>query len=160
MKGVPCNRLKFHALTGEAVIGGARVLLMKPQTFMNLSGEAVGEAASFYKIPPENIIVAVDDVNLDVGRMRVRRGGSAGGHNGLKSIIAHLDSEAFPRIRVGVGKKPSPEYDLADWVLGKFTDSDREKLYGCFENILGAAELLIQNRSEEAMSRYNGTGAK
>lgn len=160
MRGCDCKRLKFRALTGETAVGGARVLLMKPQTYMNLSGEAVSEASAFYKIPPENVIVIVDDVNLDVGRMRIRCSGSAGGHNGLKSIIAHLDSENFPRVRVGVGKKPNPEYDLADWVLGKFSESDREKLSACYENALGAAELLIQNKVDEAMSKYNGTGGK
>ena len=117
--------MKFKALVGEAALGGSRVLLMKPQTFMNLSGEAVRDAAAFYKIPPERIIVLSDDVSLDVGTLRVRAKGSAGGQNGLKNIIYHLGSEDFPRVKIGVGKKPHPDYDLAAWVLGKFTADEQ-----------------------------------
>ena len=130
--GVAVNRSKFHALVGEATIAGKRVLLMKPQTYMNESGIAVSEAASFYKIAPENIVVMSDDVNLDVGRMRVRREGSDGGQKGLRSITNMIGSQAFPRIRFGVGKKPHPDYDLADWVLGSFSKDDKERLAACF----------------------------
>ena len=119
-KEINIKRLKFHSLVGEVKIGEKKCLLMKPQTFMNNSGEAIAEAAKFYKIPPEKIIIISDDVSLDVGTIRIRRKGSAGGHNGLKSIISLLGSEDFPRIKIGVGKKPAPEYDLVDWVLGRF----------------------------------------
>ena len=116
---IPVQRLKFKALTNTATVGGEKVLLMKPVTYMNLSGEAVEQAAGFYKIPPERVIVISDEVALPPGKLRVRPSGSAGGHNGLKNIIAHLHSEAFPRIRIGVGGKPHPDYDMADWVLGR-----------------------------------------
>ena len=122
--GANVSRLKFKALCGEAQIGTHRVLLMKPQTFMNLSGDAIAEAASFYKIPPENILILVDDVCQDTGRMRVRQSGSHGGQNGLKNIIARLGSDKFPRIRFGVGQKPNPQYDLAAWVLGVLGGED------------------------------------
>ena len=115
--GVRIDRVKFHALVAEANFGGVRVLLMKPTTYMNNSGVAISEAAAFYKIAPENVIVLHDEISFDVGVIRIRRKGSAGGHNGLKSIIAHLSSDAFPRIKIGVGKKPSPDYDLVDFVL-------------------------------------------
>lgn len=129
---VKIDRSKFKALIGEANIANKRILLMKPQTFMNNSGEAVSEAARFYKIEPENIIVIFDDISLDVGRMRVRRDGSAGGHNGIKSIIEHIGSDKFPRIKIGVGQKPHPDYDLADWVLSEFGKEDKEKLFNMF----------------------------
>ena len=119
---VRCDRSKFHALTGEAVLGGHRCLLMKPQTFMNASGDAVAEAADFYKIPPEHVLVIFDDISLPVGALRIRPKGSAGGQNGVKSIINMMGSEQFPRIKVGVGAKPHPDYDLADWVLSNVTE--------------------------------------
>ena len=122
--GVKIDRVKFHATVAEATIGDTGVLLMKPTTLMNNSGVAIAEAAAFYKIPPENIIVLHDEISFDPGIIRIRRKGSAGGHNGLKSIIAHVGSQDFPRIKIGVGKKPSPEYDLADFVLGKFPEDD------------------------------------
>jgi PTH1 family peptidyl-tRNA hydrolase len=122
--GEKIQKFKFDALVGEANIGGVRVLLMKPQTFMNVSGVAISAAADFYKIAPENVIVLCDDVTLAPGKMRIRKSGSAGGHNGLKSIIACLDSKDFKRIRLGVGEKPHKDYDLADWVLGKFPKED------------------------------------
>jgi PTH1 family peptidyl-tRNA hydrolase len=112
--GVAVNRVKFHSTVGEGSLGGKRVLFMKPSTLMNNSGVAIGEAAAFYKIPPENVIVLHDEISFDPGIIRIRRKGSAGGHNGLKSVIAHLSSEDFPRIKIGVGKKPTPEYDLVD----------------------------------------------
>ena len=149
------DRSKFKALVGEASIGGKRVLLMKPQTFMNLSGEAVAEAANFYKIAPENIIVVFDDISLDVGRMRVRRDGSAGGHNGIKSIIACIGSEKFPRIKIGVGQKPHPDFDLADWVLSEFSKEDKEKLFNMFGYSYDGLVKLLQGDVDGAMQVCN-----
>ena len=149
------NRSKFHALVGEANIAGKRVLLMKPQTFMNESGIAVSEAASFYKIAPENIVVMSDDVNLDVGRMRVRREGSDGGQRGLRSIINMTGSQSFPRIRFGVGKKPRPDYDLADWVLGSFSASDRTALTSCFDTAYDGLCKILCGDVEGAMQICN-----
>ena len=126
--GVKIDRAKFHALVGECRIGSARVLLIKPETYMNNSGVAVAEAASFYKIAPERVLVLHDEISFDAGIFRIRRKGSAGGHNGLKSIIASLGSEDFPRIKIGVGKKPNPEYDLADWVLGKMSRDEKDRI--------------------------------
>ena len=153
--GVKISRLKFHALVEEATIGGTRVLLMKPQTFMNNSGVAIAEAASFYKIAPENIIVLHDEISFDVGIMRIRRKGSAGGHNGLKSIIQHLSSDTFPRIKIGVGQKPHPDYDLVSWVLGKFSDADLIKLNEELPLIKNAVELMLAGNIEEAMCKYS-----
>ena len=116
----PIQRLKYKALTNVFTISGQKVLVMKPVTFMNLSGEAVRQAVDFYKVAPDHVLVVSDDTALAVGRLRIRRGGSAGGHNGLKNIILHLGTDQFPRLRVGVGEKPHPDYDMADWVLGKF----------------------------------------
>ena len=140
------KRLKFHALTCDAEIEGKKCLLMKPQTFMNNSGEAIGETAKFYKIPPQNIIVLSDDISLDVGKIRIRRKGSAGGHNGLKSIIAHLGSEDFPRVKIGVGKKPNAYMDLADWVLGRFPKELEPQLKEALENADGAISLIVQDK--------------
>ena len=153
--GVKIDRAKFKALIAEATLGGARVLLMKPQTFMNSSGEAIGEAAAFYKIPPENVIVLHDEISFEPGKMRIRRKGSAGGHNGLKSIIAHLQSEEFPRIKIGVGQKPSPDYDLVSWVLGKFSADDISKLDGLYSDITSSVELMISGKIDEAMNKYS-----
>ena len=153
--GVKIDRAKFKALVAEATLGGARVLLMKPQTFMNSSGEAIGEAAAFYKIPPENVIVLHDEISFEPGKMRIRRKGSAGGHNGLKSIIAHLQSEDFPRIKIGVGQKPSPDYDLVSWVLGKFSAEDISKLEGIYADITSSVELMILGKIDEAMNKYS-----
>ena len=153
--GVRIDRLKFHALTAEANIGGVRVLLMKPTTFMNNSGIAIAEAASFYKIPPENIIVLHDEISFDVGVMRIRRKGSAGGHNGLKSIIAHVGSDNFPRIKIGVGKKPSPDYDLVDFVLGRFSKEDLDKLTEENSSIIPSVELMLEGKIDEAMNKYS-----
>ena len=149
------DRARFRALTGECVIEGKRVLLMKPQTYMNLSGEAVGEAAAFYKIPPENIIVLCDDINFAPGHLRIRRKGSAGGHNGLKSIIASLGSDAFVRFRLGVGQKPTPEYDLVSWVLGKFPPSDREAMAKLSVSCIEALSLWLSGKEEKALSEYS-----
>lgn len=146
---------KFHSLVGECKIAGARVLLMKPTTYMNNSGVAIAEAASFYKIPPERVLVLHDEISFDVGVMRIRRKGSAGGHNGLKSIIAHLASEEFPRIKIGVGKKPSPEYDLVDFVLGRFSEADLFALNAQHQSICEAVALIIAGKIEDAMSKYS-----
>lgn len=152
---VRVDRVKFHALVAEANIAGVRVLLMKPTTYMNNSGVAISEAASFYKIPPESIIVLHDEISFDVGTMRIRRKGSAGGHNGLKSIIAHIGSDAFPRIKIGVGKKPSPDYDLVDFVLGKFSKDDLDKLKAENADIISSVELMLTGKIEEAMNKYS-----
>lgn len=153
--GANISRAKFDSLVCDAEISGTHVLLMKPQTFMNSSGTAVGTAADFYKVPPENVIVLCDDITRAPGKMRIRREGSAGGHNGLKSVIAFLDSEKFPRIRLGVGEKPNPEYDLADWVLGKFSAADKNLLLSCFEKSYNAVELIIAGDIEKAMQLCN-----
>ncbi len=153
--GAQVNRSKFHALVGEGMIAGKRVLLMKPQTLMNASGDAVSEAAAFYKIPVENIIVMSDDVNLDVGRLRVRGSGSDGGQKGLRSIIARMGSDKFPRVRFGVGKKPHPDYDMADWVLGNLSDADKKALFDCFEIAYSGIEKLILGDVDTAMQICN-----
>lgn len=154
--GVKCGKIKFNALVGEATVDNARVLLMKPQTFMNNSGEAIGEAASFYKIAPENVIVISDDVSLDVGRLRIRRSGSAGGHNGLKSIISHLGSDAFPRIKLGVGKLPSPDTDMANWVLSAIPKDAREHFFAVLECVPDILSLMTQGKIDDAMCNFNG----
>ena len=153
---IPVQKLKFKALTNTAVIGDQSVLLMKPTTYMNLSGGAVGEAARFYKIPPERILVISDDVALPQGKLRIRRSGSAGGHNGLKDIIAHLGGDGFPRIKVGVGGKPHPDSDMADWVLGKFTGQDKNVMEEAIKRAADAVETLLKSGVVQAMSRYNG----
>lgn len=153
--GVRLDRSRFHALCAEAQIGSHRVLLMKPQTMMNLSGTAVGEAAAFYKIAPENVIVISDDITQAPGKIRVRRKGSAGGHNGLKDIIARLGSENFPRIRLGVGEKPHPDYDLAAWVLSDFTKNEREALFGAFGCVFDGLSLILDGKFDDAMQVCN-----
>ena len=153
--GVSIDRSKFQALVGEATVAGKRVLLMKPQTFMNLSGNAVCEAASFYKIAPENIIVISDDVNLDVGRLRVRGNGSAGGQKGLKSIIERLGTENFPRLRIGVGAKPHPDYDLASWVLSNFSKSEMELLRGAIGCAEEGIRLILKDQFDNAVQHCN-----
>ena len=153
--GVSINRLRFKALTAAAEINGEKVLLMKPQTFMNLSGEAVGQAARFYKIPPERVLVVSDEISLPLGKLRVRPKGSAGGHNGLKSIIASLGSDAFPRIRIGVGAPPHPDYDMADWVLSVFRNQDLEDMLAASERAAEAVTTYISDGPERAMNRFN-----
>ena len=153
---VPIQRLKFRALTNTITVGGEKVLLMKPVTYMNLSGEAVHEAAAFYKVPPERILVISDEVALAPGKLRVRRSGSAGGHTGLKNIIAHLGSDQFPRIRLGVGSKPHPDYDMADWVLGRFQGEDKKAVEEAVKRAADAAECLIREGVDRAMNQYNG----
>ena len=153
---IKINRLKFNALIGDAEIGGKRCILAKPQTFMNNSGEAVRDAASFYKIPPERVIVLSDDVSLDVGTLRVRPKGSAGGQNGLKNIIYHLGSEDFPRVKIGVGKKPRPDYDLAAWVLGRFPEEDQKAIDKACEDAVSAAACIIESGCAAAAQNFNG----
>ena len=153
--GVKCDRAKFKALTCEATIGNSRVLIMKPQTFMNLSGEAISEAARFYKIPADKVIVISDDVTLAVGKLRIRGKGSAGGHNGLKSIIEHLGTQEFPRIKLGVGEKPHPDYDMVDWVLGKFPKEDLDKLTKTVESVPSAIATMINSDITTAMNSFN-----
>lgn len=153
--GVQINRAKFDALYGEVMIGGKRVLLLKPQTFMNLSGRAVRQAADFYKIPVENIIVISDDVSLPVGRMRVRKSGSHGGQNGLKDIIYQLQSDGFPRLRIGIGEKPNTEYDLADWVLSKFTPDEQKILFEEFGVAMSGVEKIVSGDLDGAMMICN-----
>ena len=153
--GVKFNKLKYRALTGEVTLGGQRVLVVKPQTYMNLSGEAVKLAGGFYKIPPERILVLYDDVSLPLGKLRIRASGSAGGHNGIKNIIAHLGTDAFPRIKVGVGGKPHPDYDMADWVLGKRSGEDKKAVDAAVERAADAVERYIQDGPDKAMSLFN-----
>lgn len=152
---IPVQRLKFKALTNTATIGGQSVLLMKPTTYMNLSGEAVGEAARFYKLPPERVLVISDDVALPPGKLRIRRSGSAGGHNGLKNIISHLGSDQFPRVKVGVGDKAHPEQDMADWVLGVITGPDRTAMETAIQQAADAVTLLLEQGTDQAMARFN-----
>ncbi len=154
-KGFKIDRSKFKSLCTDVTFGDKRCLFMLPQTYMNNSGEAIKEAADFYKIQPENILVLYDDISLDVGVMRIRRKGSDGGHNGIKSIIYHLSDNNFPRIKIGIGKKPHPEMDLADWVLGNFTDSDKEKLFELFSDTTDAAQLIVQGKIDEAMNKFS-----
>ena len=153
---VPVQKLKYRALTQTVELGGAKVLLMKPITYMNLSGEAVGEAARFFKIPADHVLVLSDDVSLPVGRLRIRKGGSAGGHNGLKSIIQHLGTDQFPRVKIGVGEKPHPDYDMADWVLGKFAGEDLKTITQAIERAGKAATCYIQDGPDKAMNKFNG----
>lgn len=153
--GIKLDKIKFKSLCGEATVSGNRVLFMKPQTFMNLSGEAVQEAANFYKIPSENILVLCDDVNFDVGIIRIRRKGSYGGQNGIKNIIEHLGTEEFPRIKVGVGKRPTPDFDMKDFVLSKFSDSEQKTLFSTFDSIYNSVMLILDGKIEEAMSHYS-----
>ena len=150
------DKLKFKALTAAVDFGGEKVLVMKPQTMMNLSGQSVAEAARFYKVPPERVLVIFDDVSLPVGKLRVRPGGSAGGHNGVKDIIARLGTDAFPRVKIGVGEKPRPDYDLADWVLGRPTAAEWKTLEETIRRGLDAAACVIAEGPDRAMSRYNG----
>lgn len=152
---VEISKKKFDALTADANIAGQRVLLMKPQTYMNLSGVSVEKAASFYKIPPEHIIVLFDDISLPVGKLRIRRKGSHGGHNGIRSIIDYLQSDGFPRVKIGVGEKPRPEYDLADWVLSTFTKDELADIHDMAERCLEIVELIIKGQTDKAMNLYN-----
>ena len=153
--GVSVNRLKCRALTARCNYGGAEVLLVMPQTLMNLSGEAVRPLADFYKLPPERILVVSDEISLVPGKLRLRAFGSAGGHNGLRNIIAQLGTDRFPRLRLGVGAPPHPDYDLADWVLGTFQNADAEAMSDAVKRAADAIECCIRFGIERAMSKYN-----
>lgn len=152
----PIQRLKFKALTNVLTISGEKVLVMKPITYMNLSGEAVRQAADFYKIPPDRVLVVSDDTALPVGRLRIRVKGSAGGHNGLKNIIQHLGTDQFPRLRVGVGEKPHPDYDMADWVLGKFVGEDKKAIDAAVKRAADAIECILDQGIDRGMGKFNG----
>ena len=154
-KNFAINKARFQALTAQVDLGGQRVLLMKPQTYMNLSGQAVSQAARFYKIPPEHVLVVSDEVSLPVGKLRIRTKGSAGGHNGLKSIIALLGTEDFPRIRLGVGSPPHPDYDMADWVLSVFRNQDAEDMQKAAVRAAEAVICYIEKGPDKAMNQYN-----
>lgn len=149
------NKIKYKSVIGEVNICSHKCIAMKPQTFMNNSGEAVKEAASFYKIPPERIIVIFDDISLPCGKLRIRRKGSDGGHNGIKSIIYHLGSDNFPRIKIGVGENPHPDYDLADWVLSTFKKDEMEQLKNAVESACEAVRLIADGKTDVAMNKFN-----
>lgn len=153
--GVTINKMRFKALTQTVDISGKKVLLMKPQTYMNLSGDAIVQAANFYKVPPERVIVVSDETALPIGRLRIRRGGSAGGHNGLKSVIARLGTDQFPRIRLGVGDKPHPDYDMADWVLSAFKGQDAADMELVAKKAADAVECYITEGADRAMNKFN-----
>ena len=150
------DRVKFQGLTGQAELEGRKLILLKPTTYMNLSGQSVQAAARFYKIPPERILVMFDDISLEPGRLRVRKNGSAGGHNGVKSIISCIGSQEFPRVKIGVGAKPHPDYDLADWVLSTFPYDQREAMEETYKKAAEAAITVITQGPEAAANRFNG----
>ena len=151
------NKCKFQGLYGQTVYRGKKLFLLKPQTYMNLSGRSVLQLSAYYSIPPQQIIVLFDDISLEPGRMRVRSEGSAGGHNGIKSIIQELGSQDFPRVKIGVGAKPHPEYDLADWVLSTFSASEEKALGPALDRAADAALCIIEKGVPEASNRYNGS---
>ena len=153
--GADVKKLRFKSLTADVMIGDTHCLLMKPTTFMNNSGEAVVEALNFYKLTTEQLLVMYDDISLDVGRLRIRKKGSDGGHNGIKSIIYLTGSDVFPRIKIGVGAKPDPEYDLAAWVLGMFPKEQGELLEKTFSDAAAAAKLIVAGKTDDAMNKYN-----
>ena len=154
--GVKLDRLKFKGLCTSATLGGKKVLLLKPSTFMNLSGQSVTEAMRFYKLPPEKVIVFFDDISLPCGHLRIRRKGSDGGHNGMKNILYLSGSDQFPRIKIGIGKKPNPQWDLADWVLSHFSTAEMKLMDESTKNAAAAAALMVNGKIDEAMNRYNG----
>lgn len=156
MLGVKVERSRFRALTGTANYRGNKLILMKPQTYMNASGLAVEPAAHFYKVPPERVLVIFDDISLPVGRLRVRKDGSAGGHNGLKSIIHELGSENFPRVKVGVGAKPHPDYDLADWVMSVVGKDEQPAYQAAIRYAAEAALTVIDEGVPAAAAKFNG----
>ena len=149
------NKVKYKSFVGTCTVGGAKVMLMKPTTFMNNSGQAVVEAMNFYKIPPENVIVIFDDISLEVGKMRIRSKGSDGGQRGMRSIITLSGSQSFPRIKIGIGEKPNPDWDLADWVLSRFTSDELKVLDTMFDNAEKAVELIIDGKIDRAMNMFN-----
>ena len=149
------KKAQFKSMVGQTIIGDKVCLVMKPQTYMNNSGEAVTAAMDYYKIPPENVIIIYDDISLEPSKIRIRRKGSHGGHNGMRSIIELSGSEDFPRIKIGVGKKPHPQYNLADWVLSKFTDDEMKLMDEAFEKAMLSVELMVSGKINEAMNKYN-----
>jgi PTH1 family peptidyl-tRNA hydrolase len=152
---IPVTRLRFKSLMGDGIVAGGRVLLLKPQTFMNNSGEAVREALSFYKLPPERLLVIYDDISLPCGRIRVRPKGSDGGHNGIKSILYQVQSDDFPRVKIGVGSPPRADYDLVDWVLGSIPPNENEAYQSALSNAVAACREIIKNGCDSAMNLYN-----
>ena len=155
--GCKVDKGKFQGLYGQCNYNGTKLFLLKPQTFMNLSGRSVLQLSAYFSIPPQRIIVLVDDISLDVGRLRCRADGSAGGHNGIKSIIAELGSQDFPRVKIGVGAKPHPEQDLADWVLSTFSASEEKALRAALEQAADAALYVMEHGVPEAANRFNGS---
>ena len=154
-RGCRVNKIKYKSFVGECTISGKRVMLMKPTTYMNNSGQAVTEAMRFYKLPPENVIVIFDDVSLDVGKMRIRQKGSDGGQKGMRSIIYLSGQDTFPRIKIGIGAKPDPQWELADWVLSRFSKEEMKTLETMFDNANEAVELMVNGRIDRAMNLYN-----
>lgn len=154
---VKVDKLKFQGLYTQTTYNGIKLYLLKPQTYMNLSGKSVVQLSAFFKIPPQRIIVLFDDISLAPGRLRIRAEGSAGGHNGIKSIIQELGSQDFPRVKIGVGAKPNPDYDLADWVLGSFSALDEKAMDVSLENAGQAALAIIDKGVPEAANRFNGS---
>ena len=153
-KGIRINRVKFKALTATAEFSGEKLLLMKPQTYMNLSGDAVRQAMDFYKVPLDKIIVVSDDISMPLGKLRIRRSGSAGGHNGLKDIIAKCGGDGFPRVKIGVGVPPK-DFDVADWVLSSFKNQDAEDIVKATKRAADAVECIISDGIDKAMSKFN-----
>lgn len=149
------SRIKFKGLCGECRMGDAKILLLKPSTFMNLSGQSVVEAMNFYKLPAEKVLVLFDDISLEPGKLRIRRKGSDGGHNGIKNIIYLSGKDTFPRIKIGVGSKPHPQYDLAAWVLSHFTAAEQKEMAAAAKNAVKAAELIVSGKIDQAMSDFN-----
>ena len=154
-ENVSINKLRYRALTGEVTIAGQRVMVLKPQTYMNLSGESVKLAGGFYKIPPERVLVISDDVSLPLGKLRIRANGSAGGHNGLKNIIQHLGTDQFPRIKVGVGAPQHPEHEMVNWVIGNFTPSEKKVVNEAIGRALDAVACIISKGVQEAQNKFN-----
>lgn len=154
--GCKIDKAKFQGLYGQVLFGGRKLFLLKPQTFMNLSGRSVLQLSAYFSIPPQRIIVLFDDISLPPGRLRIRADGSAGGHNGIKSIIGELGSQDFPRVKIGVGAKPEPERDLADWVLSTFSAAEEKALVSALENAADAAMCIIEKGVAESANRYNG----
>ena len=154
--GCKIDKMKFQGLYGQCTYDGKKLFLLKPQTFMNLSGRSVLQLSAYYNIPPQRIIVMFDDISLEPGRLRIRADGSAGGHNGIKSIIQELGSQDFPRVKIGVGAKPHPEQDLADWVLSSFSASEEKVLGAALEQAADAAMCIIERGVPETANRYNG----
>ena len=157
--GCPVDRGKFQGLYGQTLYNGKKLLLLKPQTFMNLSGRSVLQLSAYFNVPPQRIIVLFDDISLEPGRLRIRADGSAGGHNGIKSIIAELGSQDFPRVKIGVGAKPHPDYDLAAWVLSTFTPAEEKALAPALERAAEAALSIMDRGVPETANRFNGTHA-